>query len=364
MSERTAYPQGLITSASSTLNTPVVNPALASRQLSAAESTMLSSQSSIAAARNMEALANAQNAPNPTFMSQLGGAASGIAKTAAGVLTGAGSGVLGAVVNGVTNGAIGNITSGLSSLASGDVAKGMSSLSNAMAGIAGVSGDSASQKRAENLPPNGEVLSTDDILTKVDPGTDDDWRLKISAPWGLIGGTLGGRLENTNGLVFPYTPTVTISTTANYNTTQFTHNNYPFSAYKNSQVDDITITGPFSCETPDDAEYWLAATLFLRAATKMFFGASSNPGNPPIICKLNGYGKYVFNDISCIIKNFNVTLPPDVDYILYEGAEKTWVPILSDISVTLSPIYSREKIRKFNLQDYAKGNIGSTKGFA
>jgi len=217
-----------------------------------------------------------------------------------------------------------------------------------------------------------------------------DWRVKISAPFELLGGSFAGRLEETGGVVFPYLPTVSISTTANYNTTQFTHNNYPFNAYKNSVVDDITITGEFSCETLKDAQYWLSVTQFLRGATKMFFGASSNVGNPPIICKLNGYGAHVFNDISCIIKNFAVTLPNEVDYILYGGStgsgtisqsawdshssrnimassypgEKTWVPILSEIAVTVSPIYSREKIRKFNLQDYASGNVGATKGFA
>jgi len=310
--------------------------------------------------------------PPQSLMSQLGGAASGIANATSGIVTGAlGSvagalpGAAGAMINGITGGGISDITSGLSSLASGDIGGGMSSMASAMAKAAGVPGDSASEERGKNIPANGEVITVETAQTPITASKGSDWRVKISAPFSLFKGqnTLLKRLESTGGVVFPYLPTIAISTTANYNTLGFTHNNYPFNAYQNSQVDDITITGQFSCETPSDAEYWLAATLFFRGATKMFFGASAEVGNPPIICKLNGYGAYVFNDVSVVVKNFTVNLPPDVDYVLYEGAEKTWVPILSEISVTVSPIYSREKIRTFSLQDYASGNVGASKGF-
>lgn len=383
MSERITYPKGLNAISTASLNSPPANPALAARQLSAAESRMMSNTVSTQTA----SLAAAEAAiPPPSMISQVGNTIAGLGSSAAGVVGGIASsaaslipGAAGAALNAVTGGGIGDAISGLSSLANGDIAGGMSSLSNALSSAAGL---------PTGVPAGAEVVSEELPFTQINPSNGSDWRVKISAPFDLVGGTLAGRLEATNGLIFPYQPTVSISTTAAYNTMGFTHNNYPFNSYKNSQVDDITIAGEFSCETPEDAEYWLAATLFLRAATKMFFGASSNVGNPPIICKLNGYGLHVFNDISCVIKNFNITLPQDVDYILYTAetgrvasawdshatrdsspatsthGEKTWVPILSEISVTVSPIYSREKIRKFNLQDYTSGNVRSTKGFA
>jgi hypothetical protein len=127
--------------------------------------------------------------------------------------------------------------------------------------------------------------------------------------------------------------------------------------YKNSQVDDITISGDFSCETERDAEYWIQATTFFKAATKMFFGNSNNAGNPPIICKLSGYGPGVFNQVPVIIKSFTMELPEDVNYIQCSISQfgPTWVPVMSSISVTVSPIYNRSRIRQFSLQDYSNG---------
>jgi len=377
MSERSFYAKKLNAVPTANLNSPPVNSALAARQLSAAESRQMSTTSSASNARSLAAL----EPPAPSMISQLGNKIAGLGSAAAGAVGDIAStalpGIAGAALSAVGGGAIGNAVQGLSSLASGDISSGMTSISNALSSAAGL---------PTGVPAGAEVVSNDLPYTQLNPSKGEDWRVRISAPFDLLGGTLNSRLEDTHGLIFPYTPTVSISTTASYNTMGFTHNNYPFNAYKNSQVDDITITGEFSCETPSDAEYWLAATLFLKAATKMFFGKSSHVGNPPVICSLSGYGSHVLNDISCVIKNFNVTLPAEVDYILYEGAskaspsawdshsskssmaqvegEKTWVPILSEISVTVSPIYSREKIRKFNLQDYTSGNVKSTKGFA
>lgn len=354
------YPQAKDLSALSTgKNAPVHYTPSAATQPSAAESRRMETQSSVASARSLAALE-----PEPSLMFKLGGAVSGIANTTGKIL----GGTAGLALNAVTGGGAGQIASGISDIASGNIKSGMSSISQGLAGVAGVPSDPASVGRAANLPANAEVLSKEINQTSINASNADDWRVKISAPFSLLEGKnipFLARLKYTNGVVFPYLPSITYSSKANYNTQSVVHNNYPFHSYQNSVVDDITITGQFSCETPSDAEYWLAVTHFFRGATKMFFGASNNAGNPPIICKLNGYGTHVFNDIPVIIKSFDITLPPDVDYIMWEkGSEKTWVPILSEVIVTVAPVYSREKIRDFNLQDFASGNVTNTKGFA
>lgn len=269
--------------------------------------------------------------------------------------------------NEIINDTIDRVTAGFSSVGTGDIAGGAASISSAQAGVAS---DIASKIRSKFLPAGGEIFTNNQEPTAVNVNSDGDWRVRISAPMGLLKGQSSKLLDRlsdnfgTNGVVFPYLPTITVSSSASYNTQNFTHNNYPFHAYQNSQIDDITITGEFSCESTSDAEYWVAANLFFKAATKMFFGKSSEAGNPPIICKLNGYGAHIFNDVPVVIKNYSVTLPQDVDYVLYEDAgTKTWVPILSEMSVTVAPIYSREKIRQFSLQDFASGNITGSKGF-
>jgi hypothetical protein len=188
-------------------------------------------------------------------------------------------------------------------------------------------------------------------------GTADDWRVRINAQFHLLGGEYI-RLGETNGVVWPFTPKVAVSSKANYSQVDPVHNNYPFFAYKNSQIDDITISGDFSCETEKDAEYWIEAITFFKAATKMFYGNSSNAGNPPIICELTGYGPGVFNHVPVIIKSFTMDLPDDVNYIRCTSSQfgPTWVPVLSNVSVTVSPIYNRSRIRTFSLQDYSNGN--------
>lgn len=192
--------------------------------------------------------------------------------------------------------------------------------------------------------------------TPVQPGSPEDWRVRISFPNGIFDET--EMLEATGGVVFPYLPNITLSTKANYTTIDTIHSNYPFYAYKNSSVDDITISGDFTAETESDALYWVQATSFFRAATKMFFGQGSNAGNPPLICTMYGYGASMFQGLPIIIKSFQVDFKDDVNYIRCSppwGVGPTWVPILSTVQVSVSPIYSREKLRRFDLRSYQAG---------
>jgi hypothetical protein len=90
----------------------------------------------------------------------------------------------------------------------------------------------------------------------------------------------------------------------------------------------------------------------------MFFGQGNLAGNPPIICNLSGYGSSIFDKVPVVIKSFSVDLKDDVNYIKCNTWQtNTWVPVLSTISVTVSPIYNRRRLRKFSLQEYSKGTV-------
>jgi hypothetical protein len=99
--------------------------------------------------------------------------------------------------------------------------------------------------------------------------------------------------------------------------------------------------------------------------TKMFFGEGENAGSPPPLIKLNGYGDYVFNNVPVAVTQFSVELPKDVDYIpssflIPDGIQENgsgYVPVKSVFTVTLLPMYSRESVRKFNLNDFATGKL-------
>jgi len=164
--------------------------------------------------------------------------------------------------------------------------------------------------------------------------------------------------ETNNSMVFPYTPNIFMTHSANYNKLTPVHSNYPFPIYENSQVDQFIIQGEFTAENEQEARYWLAAMHFLRSVTKMAYGRSENQGAPPPVLKLNGYGDFVFKDLPVVVEQFQLNLPGDVDYIQVPdiGSGKgSWVPTRSEISVGVFPTFSRDSVNKFSLDKFVKG---------
>ena len=177
---------------------------------------------------------------------------------------------------------------------------------------------------------------------------------------------------------------------ARYADTKLTHSNYASYFYEGSEVSAITISGDFTAQTVEEGKYILAVVSFFRSMTKMFFGNQDNSklaGSPPPILKLNGYGKYYFSDVPCVLTSFQHTLPGEVDYIEVAEAQNeikrntiqkgqtvvssasiysagiTRVPTNSQMSITLQPIFSRKRIHTdFNLENFANGSLLTTKG--
>ncbi len=207
------------------------------------------------------------------------------------------------------------------------------SIGNAISGVGGALGSlggvgSALGTVSGALGSIGGALSAFGV-----GGGSADWRARISG--------VGGELA------FPYTPSISIQGGANYEEVAITHQNYSFFAYQNSKAESINISAPYYVEDASQAQQWLKAVSFLRTNTKMF-----PDGNPPFICKFNAYGNYVFKDIPVIIRSYSVELPNGVDYISAGGSH---VPIKSQFTVQLQPIYSREKVKTFNLFSFVNG---------
>lgn len=270
------------------------------------------------------------------------GGAGGIAGAAA-AIAGIGSAV----------GALGNTIASISS--AGTLGGSFGQLSAA----AGQINNLLSLTRGKSLPSGGELFKTTGSAALVTPVNSNDWRVRLRIPFDQIfpeAKTMFKPLADTNGLIWPYLPNIKIATKANYKTENPIHNNFPYQFYQNSQVEDITIDGEFSVQNQVDGLYWIAATMFLRTATKMFYGQGNFAGNPPVICTLSGYGTQVFNNVPVVIKNFSVDLKDDVNYIQVNvNGAPTWVPAMSTISVTLSPMYNRQSMRQFSLQRFAAG---------
>jgi len=207
---------------------------------------------------------------------------------------------------------------------------------------------------------------------------DLDWRVSLSIPANvkkIMDGskTLLDPLNSTGGkLVFPYTPTVLVGHSANWNPMQPVHTNYPFYAYENSRVDQLTITADFYVQNEQEAEYWVAAVHYLRTMTKMAYGQSPDRGQPPPVVYLNGYGDFTFKNVPVIINNFQFDLKREIDYISTKlpktqdsqgvGAY-AWAPTESLLTVGVTPQYSRTKQTQFNLADYIKNGGTTGSGF-
>jgi len=246
-----------------------------------------------------------------------------------------------------------------SKLTGGNLAGGVSSIASAISEGAGKLNDFLSLKRGANLPQEGELFQTQGEGIQVLPSNGDDWRVRIGCDFNIFAGNkIIDLIKASDGVVFPILPEITFSTKATYSSIDPVHNNYPFQAYKNSQVDDINISGTFVAEKEDQAAYWIAATTFFKTVTKMFFGRGALQGAPPPICILNGYGASVFDNVPVVVKSFSVDFTEDVNYIRCNAfGTGTWVPITSTINVIVQPVYNRRNLRQFSLQDYAKGNL-------
>jgi hypothetical protein len=137
-----------------------------------------------------------------------------------------------------------------------------------------------------------------------------------TAPGDIYGsGGLLAPLRNTNGLVFPYQPTITYQQDVNYSSVDLVHVNQELYAYTRTNAVKLTIQGQFTVQNQKEGIYAIACIHFLRTVTKMYFGASSNPGTPPPVLLFDAYGKYMFNQLPVIVTSFSVGLPNDVDYV-------------------------------------------------
>lgn len=272
-----------------------------------------------------------------------------------------------------------------------------------------------------SLKRGGEVVSKASTQDpKVQFGTTDesgnDWRVRISINpnskilyndpdiTSKVSGLLAP-LRHTDGFIFPYVPSVTVSHAASYSSVPLTHTNYAQYFYESSSVGSISISGEFAVQNLSEAKYFLAAIYFFRACTKMFYGVTKDyQGSPPPIVYLNGYGQHYLPNVPCVVTNFSHVMPNDVDYLEvnttqsidtstrknapaaagtpaglaaattgggYASSEITTetvntafnrVPTASTLSLTLQPIISRTQAIRFDYKEFARGGLIVGKG--
>ena len=163
------------------------------------------------------------------------------------------------------------------------------------------------------------------LQSRVNQPAAADWRVRLSlAPnatylYRSASPGILAPLTATNGVIFPYTPSIDTSYQATYDRTELTHSNYKGYFYKGSSVGDVNIRGTFTAQDTKEAQYLLAVIHFFRSVTKMFYGQDNQAGTPPPLVYLSGLGQYQFNNHPCVVTSFGYNLPTDVDYIRANG---------------------------------------------
>lgn len=187
------------------------------------------------------------------------------------------------------------------------------------------------------IPVGAEAIGNTISALASFSGEGDDWRVRLSMPtWTSFRSSPALKpLMKAGGLVFPYTPQVTIDQSAKYSTVSPIHSNYSFQAFQSSDPGKIQITAPMFVEDAEQGQYWIGMLHYLRAITKMFSGSDPKAGNPPPVVFLNGYGSYVFKNIPVVVTSFRVTLGNETDYITCEVGSSL-LGAVADIAESIS----------------------------
>lgn len=217
----------------------------------------------------------------------------------------------------------------------------------------------------------------------------------------IYGNGLLKPLRATNGMVWPYQPTITYQQDVTYTNIDLIHVNQEMYAYTRTNALKFTVDGQFSVQNQSEGLYALACLHYMRTVTKMWFGQNdANAGTPPPVLLFDAYGQYMFNQLPVIVTSFSVTLPNDIDYVpvdlanasassgytagqattpsltsfaklanltdmsaqvnqqdLNSGAGYIWLPAVFNINVSMTVQNTPSRLRQFNLDAFRSGSL-------
>ena len=161
-------------------------------------------------------------------------------------------------------------------------------------------------------------------------------------------------------LNFPYTPTISVIQSANYNEYGLTHSNFQQRAFDSHTNMELNITAPMIVRNEEEANYVYNAAVWIRSTMKMSWMQDDNPGMPPPILRFNAHG--VYDNIPCIIRDFTWNLDSDIDYVEIPDPKNykkiMRIPVTNMFVLSLSVTYSPKSIREnFSVKDYLAGNL-------
>ena len=136
---------------------------------------------------------------------------------------------------------------------------------------------------------------------------------------------LQAQLGEVGGLIFPYTPKISMGYNVNYETTDIPQSNVQYNSYKNSPPPLIEVTAHFTADNNSQAKHMISAIWFLQALSKCDVGNGKTyyagkdktvggGGLPPPVLYFNAYEQMMEN-IPVVLKSFSFSYPDDIDYV-------------------------------------------------
>lgn len=197
--------------------------------------------------------------------------------------------------------------------------------------------------------------------------TDDRVRIGHLDGYNPQGGKYPGiqkPLEQTKGLMFPYTPTIQISQDVDYGVMQMVHSNTDYHYFNRSPNATVSISGKFSVQNQYEGQYAIGCIQFLRTVSKMNFGQKDSfAGLPPPILALSGHGTYMFNKVRVFVKTHSYSYDEGMDIVnVKTESGNVRLPAMFTLQVSLTTQPTPNMMRtQFSLDEYRSGTL-LTKG--
>lgn len=144
-------------------------------------------------------------------------------------------------------------------------------------------------------------------------------------------------LTETGGIVFPYTPRISVQRSVNYQRTDVVQHNYTMFSYAGTPSKMLNVSGKFTATSPSEAVYMLAVLCALSAWTKSETGYKTEnytredlgsldrpgsgdgmlrgiPGMPPPPLYFSAYGQMMEYETPVLLTDVNYTFEDDIQY--------------------------------------------------
>jgi len=168
-----------------------------------------------------------------------------------------------------------------------------------------------------------------------------------------------GITQNTPTIInFPFTPTISIVQSGNYQEYALTHSNFQQRAFDSHSNMELNMTAPMIVRSVEEADYVHNASLFIRSIMKMQWLKDDDPGMPPPIMRFYAHG--IYENVPCIIRDFTWNLDSDLDYVeILSGKNKGMrVPVHNMFVLSLTTTYAPKDVREdFSVKELLKGNL-------